>query len=121
MSRALYWNKDRIRAAMQEWLEIYGKPPTANEWLRPGLPDRWKYPHTGSVKYQFGTWNNAIIDMGWEPYISNQTMRTDPEALPRTIALLHEGKTYKEIGEVLNLSPSGVEYRIRVYKEKNGR
>jgi hypothetical protein len=64
----LYWTRERVVASIQEWVALYGEPPSSYEWnpsdrRRARKPSRYtstRYPHTAIVVRRFGSWRNAI-------------------------------------------------------------
>lgn len=73
------WTQEAVVAAIQDYADQYGEPPTAHEWNpalarqlgRPDLGERFYqdgcWPHTHTVQQRFGSWNAAIAAAGFTP------------------------------------------------------
>lgn len=72
-----YWTRERIIAAIQEWVERYDEIPSSGAWnmsysglsaeRREVLRQRFKegdWPGLEQVVYQFGTWRKALSESG---------------------------------------------------------
>ena len=88
----------RVIHAIQRWVGLYGKPPTAMDWdlstaRSKAVPERlaeieerhrghdWPYPE--NAQRLFGSWNAAIRAAGFEPVRPGQ--RRDPERWKRNL------------------------------------
>lgn len=74
----LYWTRERILAAIHEWVEEYGRRPVATDWLRQvegslgqyvkAPRSQWvgsrRWPPVSSVQREFGSWANALEAAG---------------------------------------------------------
>lgn len=85
--------RQRMLAALWEWAERYGSPPTASDWrrapstLRRLHPDRQRqilarhrdrhWPPASGVQNAFGSWNAALEAAGLEPLARGR--RREPE------------------------------------------
>lgn len=88
------WSKPRIVAAIQQWAQRYGQPPTCTDWMpaiarhhgSPSAADKQAryeaddWPCTNEVRRRFGTWNAAIEAAGFEPMTSGQRRRAGAAA-----------------------------------------
>lgn len=98
MSPALYWTRDLIIDAIQEFNRIYDRLPSAMDWNvamarnagRPDLVDRFYadacWPHTGSVygrQGRFESWNAAIEAAGFTPRAWGERGETSDYAIAR--------------------------------------
>ena len=83
--------RDWIIASIHEWVELFGGPPGAQDWNqhmarlngRQDLVDRYQatgrpWPSTSAVQDNYGSWNEAIEEAGYEPCAPGQ--RRDPDA-----------------------------------------
>lgn len=69
------WTKEAIICAIQRWAAQYGEPPHSKLWKR-AVPG---YPNSATVKYHFGSWNEAIAAAGFKPRPRGVLGHTDPE------------------------------------------
>jgi AraC-like DNA-binding protein len=66
------WTRERVRAAMRDWRDLYGKPPSSYDWSRTHASRRGAdalarladgdWPAPGTVTDLYGTWAAARAD-----------------------------------------------------------
>ena len=73
------WTKERIEAAIQEWVAEHGRPPTVKEWQVPGQ----RYPWPRTLARAYGSWSAAITAAGFpKPRRESRPQRRSPEPTP---------------------------------------
>jgi hypothetical protein len=67
------WTREAIVAALRDWAEQYGKPPSAEDWApSEDRRRRWsreypRWPSSGQLVSVFGAWNAALQTAGFTP------------------------------------------------------
>jgi hypothetical protein len=66
------WTRERVRAAMRRWAELYGAPPSSYDWSRTHARrrgaqalrrlERGDWPAPATVSGLYGTWAAAVTD-----------------------------------------------------------
>lgn len=123
--------RGRIIAAIRDWVDEHGTPPTAFHWnpeeaIRHGHPEwavyyratRHRWASSSDAQRIFGSWSAAIEAAGFLPL--PQGVRRDPEAWHAAILerarprreeirrLWDEGRTGPEIADLLGMTRGGV-------------
>lgn len=108
------WTPKLIVAAIQEWAEIHGQPPTRDMWRGKSKPsERGRWPSANSVDRNFGSWNAAIAAAGFEPRAQGENRRKvypkrKREWTPEEIIALIQQETHEQ-----GLPPALAEWRGR--------
>ena len=101
----LEWPEEAVIAAMQDWAELHGKPPTVTDW-------RWAgedHPHvTCAVVYRVG-WNNLLLKAGLPLTIDRR-----PETQEQMERMLRDGRSVAEVAEHFGRTPGNVHRRLNV-------
>lgn len=115
------WTREEIVAAIRRWAELYGKPPSANDWNiasswhKGERVVRWRsgdWPHVTTIQARFGGWNAAIGAAGF-PTQSPNGRRGLPQAeIDRTIELYRQGYSLSAIGKEMGVTSTAIRFRL---------
>lgn len=115
------WPQERVVAAIQRWAEMFGQPPSANDWNTSSpwhkgeRVKRWNsgdWPYPSTVVARFGTWNAALEAAGFQPREPYGRRGLPQSEIDRTIALYKQGHTLTAIGRELGVSGSAIRLRL---------
>jgi hypothetical protein len=132
--RAAAFSRNEIVAAIREWVEVYGEPPTTCDW-EPArarrLGQEWRarrfetgaWPSARMVRGQFSTFNAAIEAAGLTPRPAPTRVRRNlsgPEAI--LDALIEWTRRYGDVPTMADWDPTrarrlGQEWRIARYHQ----
>ena len=119
---SIYWTRNRIIAAIQRWADLHGRPPKGQEWSgsryqHPDYPSG-DYPAFNTVRARFGSFNTALKDAGFEPYMEHGGQPRKPltrQQLADTAALA-EKYGIDGAAERLGMTTVGVRRRVKQHK-----
>lgn len=67
----MYWTRERIVEALDEWADAHGSPPSMFEWRRSGD----SHPPASVVQERFGSWRAGLAAAGMTPRPSRPRRR----------------------------------------------
>lgn len=66
------WTQEAIVTAIREWVDEYGRPPTAGEWR---VQQGRDIPPSSTVQRAFGKWSDAIVAAGFSRPVAHRPSR----------------------------------------------
>ena len=86
------WTRERVREAIRQWAELYGRAPSSYDWSRTHARrrgaqamrrlERDDWPAPATVNKLYGTWASALADAFAHPRGANLPTANTPNVLP---------------------------------------
>lgn len=95
-----HWTREAVIAAIREFAEREGRPPSANDWRRSGDG----HPATSTVIYECGSWRAALIEAGVVDRSHYHPSLYDPSIIDEAAQLYREGASIRLVARRLDMS-----------------